>query len=111
LIYYFNQTKEEKLEVIPFNDKTHTPRGVFSTRTPVHPNKLGLSLVKLVSVNDNRILYQGVDILDGTPLLDIKPFIPAFDHVEGEIKTGWMVSPLDEIKQKRSDDRFKEYQA
>lgn len=40
-----------------------------------------------------------------------EPFIPAFDHVEGEIKTGWMVSPLDEIKQKRSDDRFKEYQA
>jgi tRNA-Thr(GGU) m(6)t(6)A37 methyltransferase TsaA len=109
LIYYFNQTKEEKLEVIPFNDKTDTPRGVFSTRTPVHPNKLGLSLVKLVSVKDNTIIYQGVDILDGTPIIDIKPFIPAFDHIEGEIKTGWMISNIDEIKQKKSDDRFKEY--
>lgn len=108
LIYYFNQTKEEKLEVIPFNDKTHTPRGVFSTRTPVHPNKLGLSLVKLIKIENNIITYQGVDILDGTPLIDIKPFIPNFDHIEGDLKTGWMISDIEEIKNKRSDDRFKE---
>lgn len=108
LIYHFNQTNEEKLQVIPFNDKTHTPRGVFSTRTPVHPNKLGLSLVKLISVEDNIVTYQGVDILDGTPLIDIKPFIPNFDHIEGDVKTGWMDSNIEEIKQKRSDNRFKD---
>lgn len=108
LIYHFNQTQKEQLEVIPFNDKTHTPRGVFSTRAPVHPNKLGLSLVKLIDIKDNTITYQGVDILDGTPLIDIKPYIPNFDHIDGEVTTGWMDSTLDEIQQKRSDTRFKE---
>lgn len=108
LIYYFNQTKTEQLSVIPFNDKTHTLRGVFSTRTPVHPNKLGLSLVKLIDIKENIITYQGVDILNGTPLIDIKPFIPAFDYVEGEIDTGWMQSSVDDIKTKRSDKRFKD---
>ena len=106
LIYYFHQTAQEKLSVIPFNDKTHTPRGVFATRAPVHPNKLGLSLVKLIEVKGNTVFYQGVDILDGTPLLDIKPYIENFDHIEGEVRSGWMDSGLDEIREKRSDDRF-----
>lgn len=108
LIYYFNQTKEEQLEVIPFNDKLNQKRGVFATRTPVHPNKLGLSLVKLVSVKENIITYQGVDILDNTPLIDIKPFIPSFDYVQGDIQTGWMCAKLEEIQEKKSDHRFKE---
>ena len=73
LIYYFHKVKEPKLSVIPFNDKTHTLRGVFSTRTPMHPNSLGLSVVELVKVEGNIVTIKGVDILDGTPLLDIKP--------------------------------------
>jgi tRNA-Thr(GGU) m(6)t(6)A37 methyltransferase TsaA len=106
LIYYFHKVKKPKLSVIPFNDKTHTPRGVFSTRTPMHPNSLGLSVVELVSVNANIITIKGVDILDGTPLLDIKPYIENFDKVEGEVRSGWMKSSHEEVCRKKSDDRF-----
>ncbi len=106
LIYYFHKVKEPQLSVIPFNDKTHTPRGVFSTRTPMHPNSLGLSVVELVKVEDNIVTIKGVDILDGTPLLDIKPYIENFDKVEGEVRSGWMNASEDEVSTKRSDDRF-----
>lgn len=106
LIYYFHKTKEDKLEVIPFNDKTNSKRGVFSTRTPVHPNRIGLSLVKLESIKDNVIEIRGVDILNETPLLDIKPYIPNFDFINADVKSGWMKSSLDEVKEKKSDNRF-----
>ncbi|MGC9351418.1 MAG: tRNA (N6-threonylcarbamoyladenosine(37)-N6)-methyltransferase TrmO [Sulfurovum sp.] len=106
LIYYFHKVKAHKLSVIPFNDKTHTPRGVFSTRTPMHPNSLGLSVVELVHVEGNIVTIKGVDVLDGTPLLDIKPYIENFDKVEGEVKSGWMKSSEEEVRKKKSDDRF-----
>jgi tRNA-Thr(GGU) m(6)t(6)A37 methyltransferase TsaA len=106
LIYYFHEVKAPKLSVIPFNDKTHTPRGVFSTRTPMHPNSLGLSVVELVKVEGNIVTIKGVDILDGTPLLDIKPYIENFDKVEGTSRSGWMRSSADEVVEKKSDDRF-----
>jgi len=106
LIYHFHKVKEAKLSVVPFNDKTNTPRGVFSTRTPMHPNGLGLSVVELVSVKENVVTIKGVDILDGTPLLDIKPYIENFDKVETEARSGWMQASLDEVSKKRSDDRF-----
>jgi tRNA-Thr(GGU) m(6)t(6)A37 methyltransferase TsaA len=106
LIYYFHEVKEPKLSVVPFNDKTDTPRGVFSTRTPMHPNSLGLSVVELVAVEGNIVTIKGVDILDGTPLLDIKPYIEHFDKVEGAVRSGWMKASSDEVSQKRSDDRF-----
>jgi tRNA-Thr(GGU) m(6)t(6)A37 methyltransferase TsaA len=106
LIYYFHKIKEPQLQVIPFNDKTFTKRGVFSTRTPMHPNSLGLSLVELVSVEGNVVTIKGIDIVDGTPLLDIKPYIPHFDKVCGEVKSGWMLSSGDEVSSMRSDTRF-----
>lgn len=106
LIYYFHKVKEPKLEVVPFNDATHTPRGVFATRTPMHPNSIGLSVVELVKVEGNIVTIRGVDILDGTPVLDIKPYIENFDKVEGEVKSGWMQASLEEVRQKRSDARF-----
>jgi len=106
LLYYFHKVKEPKLRVVPFNDKTNTQRGVFSTRTPMHPNSLGLSLVELISVEGNCVTIKGVDIVDGTPLLDIKPYIPHFDKVCGEVKTGWMLSSDDEVSSMRSDARF-----
>lgn len=108
LIYHFHKVKEPKLSVIPFNDKTNTPRGVFSTRTPMHPNGIGLSVVELVKVEGNIVTIKGVDILDGTPLLDIKPYIENFDKAEGEIRSGWMKSTQNEVTKKRSDDRFVE---
>jgi len=106
LIYHFHKVKAPKLSVVPFNDKTNTPRGVFSTRTPMHPNGLGLSVVELVKVEGNIVTIKGVDILDGTPLLDIKPYIENFDKVEGVVRSGWMKASLDEVSQKKSDDRF-----
>ena len=105
LIYYFHKNKGYNLTPIPFNDKTHTPRGVFSTRTPVHPNHLGLSLVELIEVNENIIKFRGVDILDGTPIMDIKPYIKNFDKVCNP-KSGWMKSEEEEVAQKRADGRF-----
>lgn len=106
LIYYFHKIKEHKLSVIPFNDKTNTKRGVFSTRTPVHPNKIGISKVRVESVKDNILTVQGIDILDGTPLLDIKPYIENFDLVYGDVKFGWMKASKEEIENKKSDNRF-----
>jgi len=106
LIYHFHKVKEPKLSVVPFNDKSNTQRGVFSTRTPMHPNGLGLSVVELVKVEENIVTIKGVDILDGTPLIDIKPYIENFDKVEGEVRSGWMQASLNEVSQKRSDDRF-----
>ncbi len=106
LIYYFHKVKKPKLSVIPFNDKTNTPRGVFSTRTPMHPNSLGLSVVELVSVDGDTVTIKGVDILNDTPLIDIKPYIENFDKVENETKSGWMKSSADEVRSKKSDDRF-----
>ena len=106
LIYYFHKIAEHKLRVIPFNDKTNTHRGVFSTRTPMHPNSIGLSVVEIVNVKDNIVTIKGVDILDGTPLLDIKPYIENFDKIEGGVKNGWMQSSFDEVSVLRSDERF-----
>jgi tRNA-Thr(GGU) m(6)t(6)A37 methyltransferase TsaA len=106
LIYHFHKVKQPQLKVIPFNDKTKSSRGVFSTRTPMHPNSLGLSLVELVSVEGNCVTIRGVDILDGTPLIDLKPYIPQFDKVSGDVTTGWMLSKSDEVEMMRSDERF-----
>jgi len=106
LIYYFHEVEEPALHVIPFNDETQTPRGVFSTRTPMHPNSIGLSVVELVSVIGDIVTVRGIDVLDGTPLLDIKPYIENFDKIEGTTRSGWMLSSKDEVSKKRSDERF-----
>lgn len=106
LIYYFHKTDTHKLSVIPFNDKTDTPRGVFATRTPMHPNNIGLSVVELISVDKDIVTIKGIDILDGTPLLDIKPYIENFDKVEGKVRSGWMKSNSYEVSSMRSDERF-----
>ncbi len=106
LIYHFHKVQEAQLSVIPFNDHTNTQRGVFSTRTPMHPNSIGLSIVELVKVEENIVTIRGVDVFDGTPLLDIKPYIENFDKVEGATRSGWMQASLEEVSNKRSDDRF-----
>jgi tRNA (Thr-GGU) A37 N-methylase len=72
----------------------------------MHPNSIGLSVVELVDVKDNIVTIKGVDILDGTPLLDIKPYIENFDKVEGKVESGWMKSSAKEVEEKRSDERF-----
>ena len=106
LIYYFHKVSSFKLRVVPFNDKTKQFRGVFSTRTPMHPNSLGLSLVELVDVKKNIVTIKGVDIVDQTPIIDIKPYIPSFDQIKSSVTTGWMQSSDTEVSYMRSDTRF-----
>lgn len=103
LIYYFHEAARTELEVIPFMDTQE--RGVFSTRSPLRPSHLGLSITKVISIDDNIVTIKGIDVLDGTPLIDIKPYIPQFDGVTG-VKTGWMNKSKTEVNTARSDDRF-----
>jgi tRNA-Thr(GGU) m(6)t(6)A37 methyltransferase TsaA len=88
LLYWFDRAEwEGKLIVTPYLDTA--PRGLFATRAPARPNRIGLSSVRLLSVEDNRLKILGVDILDGTPLLDIKPYVPRFDCFESA-RAGWL---------------------
>ena len=103
LLYEFHMAKRTALTVTPFMDTN--PRGVFSTRSPLRPNHIGISIVKLVSVEKNIVTVQGIDILNGTPLLDIKPYIAAFDAVQ-ESRSGWMKGSEEDVTRKRSDQRF-----
>ena len=103
LIYHLHKVAQTKLIVTPFLDTE--PRGVFATRAPSRPNPIGLSLVKLVRVERNRVYVDQIDVLDGTPLLDLKPFIPAFEGEE-EIKTGWLEKARKKVRSARSDHRF-----
>ncbi len=104
LIYLFHKVEKTRLMVVPFMDTTE--RGVFSTRSPLRPNHIGLSIVELVNINNRVLTVKGVDVLDQTPLLDIKPYIEAFDRVENSA-SGWMTGKAEEVAEKRSDDRFK----
>ena len=86
LLYAFHLSGEYRLRVKPFLDDQ--PRGLFATRYPSRPNPLGLSIVRLVVRQANLLEIDGVDVLDGTPLLDIKPYVPDFD-IRSNARTGW----------------------
>ena len=86
LLYAFHQSNGYTLQVQPFlDDRLH---GLFATRYPCRPNPIGLSIVRLLARRENILEIEGVDMLNGTPLLDIKPYVPDFD-VRTEVKTGW----------------------
>ena len=104
LIYHFHLSKGFSLEVIPFLDDN--PKGVFATRVPKRPNSIGLSIVKLIKVEDNIIHIENLDILDNTPLLDIKPYVSIFDE-QHETKIGWYSKAKYDVREKKSDLRFK----
>ena len=103
LLYHFHLTQETSLLVTPFLDTE--PRGVFATRSPNHPNPIGLSTVRLLEINDAVLEIEDVDMVDGTPILDIKPYVPAFDHREPE-RLGWLENVGDNLEEKRADKRF-----
>jgi tRNA-Thr(GGU) m(6)t(6)A37 methyltransferase TsaA len=86
LVYWFDRASEAQLEVTPFLD-TQT-RGIFATRSPCRPNPIGMSCVRVSHIEGNTIHVLDLDMLDGTPLLDIKPYIPAFDAFAAE-RIGW----------------------
>jgi len=104
LIYHFHLTKGFSLKVIPFLDKVS--RGLFSTRVHMRPNPIGISVVRLLKVKDSRLFVENIDIIDGTPLLDIKPYVSKFDNAVRE-KTGWLTKTAHKSKRTRSDERFK----
>jgi tRNA (adenine37-N6)-methyltransferase len=105
LIYHLHLSKDYKLEVKPFLDTQK--RGVFATRAPKRPNPIGMSVVRLNKIYGSTIFISDVDIVDGTPLLDIKPYVPHFDkQEEDEITIGWFESKYHEAVDKKSDRRF-----
>lgn len=104
LLYHLHQVKKTELIVTPFMDTEK--RGVFATRAPTRPNPIGLSIVELKHIHGNQLELGNIDILDGTPLLDIKPYVPDFDQPEN-VKIGWLETSRSNIRHARSDDRFR----
>lgn len=104
LLYYLHKVRQYRLIVTPFLD--NQPRGVFATRAPSRPNPIGLSLVELVRVEDNLLLVEGVDVLNETPLLDIKPYVPEFEGTD-DVRIGWLAQARGRIRDQRADDRFR----
>jgi tRNA-Thr(GGU) m(6)t(6)A37 methyltransferase TsaA len=104
LLYHFHAAGSVKLTVKPFLDSE--PRGLFATRAPSRPNPIGLSVVRLVEVAGNVLTVEDVDILDGTPLLDLKPYVPEFDSPP-DVRLGWLAGKIDSTGEARSDGRFR----
>jgi tRNA-Thr(GGU) m(6)t(6)A37 methyltransferase TsaA len=104
LIYHLHRAARYQLTVTPFLDTQ--PRGLFATRAPCRPNPIGLSLVQLESIEDNRLHIARLDILDQTPLLDIKPYIPEFEPGQ-DVRIGWLEHARGQVRERKSDERFK----
>jgi tRNA-Thr(GGU) m(6)t(6)A37 methyltransferase TsaA len=103
LIYHFHLSGRYLLKVKPYMDeKSH---GVFATRAPSRPNPIGISIVRLVKVDGNVLHIKDVDIVDGTPLLDIKPYVSEFDTRKVE-KIGWLKKNVNKLSGARDDGRF-----
>ena len=103
LLYHFHRSRDFKLQVVPFLDSEL--RGVFATRAPKRPNPIGLSVVKLRRIEGSILHIENVDIVDGTPLLDIKPYVPEFDE-QTSVRTGWLERARKTVSQRKSDKRF-----
>ena len=104
LLYHFHKVQESKLIVTPFMDSQS--RGVFATRAPKRPNPIGLSIVRLVSIEQNILNIGNIDVIDGTPLLDIKPYVPEFDNYNVD-SVGWLEKAKGKVQNKKSDGRFR----
>lgn len=87
LICHLHRSVGFELEVVPHLDTE--PRGVFATRSPRRPNPIGLSVVRLVGIDGATLTVENLDLLDGTPVLDIKPYLGGADE-DGEVRTGWL---------------------
>ncbi len=103
LIYHFHLVKKSSLKVKPYMD--NRVHGVFSTRAPSRPNPIGISIVRLVGIKENILYIRDVDIVDGTPLLDIKPYVPEFD-VRKVDRIGWLEGNVHKLPASRDDGRF-----
>jgi tRNA-Thr(GGU) m(6)t(6)A37 methyltransferase TsaA len=104
LIYQLHLVKNPQLEVVPFMD--NTPKGIFATRSPKRPNKIGISVVEIEKLEGNKIHIVDVDMMNNSPLLDIKPYFEDFDNRTGT-KKGWLTDKKDIDKHHfKSDKRF-----
>jgi len=103
LLYHFHKSKGYHLMVKPFMDDHK--RGLFSTRAPKRPNPIGLSIVRLIKRQGNKLTIKGIDVLNGTPLIDIKPYVPRFDTQE-VTAIGWLENNQEKSVCLKSDDRF-----
>ena len=104
LIYHFHKSREVKLIVKPYLQDVD--RGIFSTRAPFRPNPIGLSVVELLGIEGNILHLDGVDILDGTPLLDIKPYTAKFDLHDVK-KNGWQDEVDEHTAKKRGKREYR----
>ena len=100
LITHLHRSAPGDLVVKPFLDDV--PRGVLATRSPRHPNPIGLSVVRLLAVSEAVLEVAGLDLLDGTPVLDIKPYVPTFDAIAAE-RTGWLEAGAARVHEVRAD--------
>ncbi|OQY28400.1 MAG: tRNA (N6-threonylcarbamoyladenosine(37)-N6)-methyltransferase TrmO [Candidatus Cloacimonetes bacterium 4572_55] len=103
LLYLFHRNKDYNLLTKPF--LSDNLKGVFATRAPKRPNPIGLSTVEIISIEDNIINVRNIDILDETPLLDIKPYVQAFDSFT-HVKNGWLEDAMHRAITYKSDKSF-----
>jgi tRNA-Thr(GGU) m(6)t(6)A37 methyltransferase TsaA len=103
LIYHFHLSTGYSLMVKPFMDEYL--RGVFATRAPKRPNPIGISVVRLKEIKGNILYIEDLDIVNGTPLLDIKPYVPEFD-IQGTVRIGWLSEKAGKASREKSDSRF-----
>lgn len=103
LIYHFHLAKPFSLRVKPFLDDK--PHGLFATRAPSRPNPIGLSVVELTHIDNGTLYIRGIDVVDKTPLLDIKPYVPDFD-AKDTAKIGWLEKKTGKIRKTIDDGRF-----
>jgi tRNA-Thr(GGU) m(6)t(6)A37 methyltransferase TsaA len=104
LLYHLHKSEGFDLRVVPFLDTVM--RGLFATRAPSRPNAIGVSVVRLMGIKDETLNVENVDMLNGTPLLDIKPHVPDFD-VSADLRTGWLKDARRAVSKRKSDDRFR----
>ena len=106
LIYQFHKISGYELQVVPFMDTQK--RGIFACKAPKRPNAIGISTVRLLEVKRNVLFIEEVDMLNGTPLIDIKPFYPRYDN-RSDVEIGWLEKNKDmPVDRLRADDRFRE---
>jgi tRNA-Thr(GGU) m(6)t(6)A37 methyltransferase TsaA len=105
LLYHFHLSKRYVLKVKPFLDERM--RGIFATRAPLRPNPIGISIVRLDRIENGTVYVKDIDVVDGTPLLDIKPYVPQFD-MKKDVRTGWLEGRSDKSGKIKADRRFQD---
>ncbi|MFN2311882.1 MAG: tRNA (N6-threonylcarbamoyladenosine(37)-N6)-methyltransferase TrmO [Spirochaetia bacterium] len=103
VLYHLHEIGGYKLLTTPFLDVI--PHGIFATRSPARPNPIGLSVLRVIGINDGKLELEDVDVLDGTPVLDIKPYVAEFDACDAD-RFGWFEGNSERAREHRADERF-----